>query len=43
MSVITSSGSTDTVWQFVVFLVFLYSYPGDGRESDRNTSVINNM
>jgi len=43
MSVITYSGSTYTVWQFVVFLVHLYSYHDDGRESDRNTSVINNM
>jgi hypothetical protein len=39
--VITLSGSTSTVWQFIVFIVLLLSYPGDDRRSDQNTLVYN--
>jgi hypothetical protein len=36
------SGSTYSIWWFIVFLVFLQSYPHD-RKSDENMLVINNM
>jgi hypothetical protein len=43
-SVVTPTGSTDAVWQFIVFVVRLYSYPddGDGKRC-RNMFVINNV
>jgi hypothetical protein len=37
------SGATYTVWQFIVFLVPLQSYPDGDRKSGRNVLVINNM
>lgn len=37
------SGSTYTIWQFIVFLVLLWSNPDDGIRSDRNILVIGNM
>jgi len=43
ISVMTTSGSTSTVWQFVVSLVLLYIYPHDGRNSGWNTLVINSV
>ena len=42
-SIIPLRSSTYTVWQFIVFLVLPYTFPGDDRESDRNMLVINNM
>jgi hypothetical protein len=42
-SVITFSGSTNTIWQFVVLWVLLWSYPeDDDHKSDRNILVFGN-
>ena len=37
------SGSTYIILQFVVFFVFLLSYPDDDSKRDLNMLVINNM
>jgi len=43
-SVRYGSGSTFTVWQFVVFLILLYSHPDDyDGKRDQNLLVINNV
>jgi hypothetical protein len=42
-SVVTLNGSSDTVWQFIVSLIRLYSYPDDDGKRDGNMMVINNM
>jgi hypothetical protein len=41
--VVTLNGSADAVWQFIVSLVRLYSYPDDDGKRDGNMLVINNM
>jgi len=37
------SGFTDTVWQFIAFLVRSYSHRDDDRKSDGKILVISNM
>jgi hypothetical protein len=37
------SDSFKVIWQFIVFLILLLSYPDDGCKCDQNGLVINNM